>query len=120
MSNAAIRVINASFKDFQLPCASQPPGLDDFLPLTPTGEERVRDDLILPQDLILPSSVESALNREFTCWGSFAASVQATYLSSLVVRHIQDHTRDAITRDADASKLESALQSYLCALIPPP
>ncbi|KAK0125399.1 hypothetical protein ONS95_000583 [Cadophora gregata] len=113
------RNINSAWKKSELPCAAAPPQLEDFLPLTPTGEDRLREDLILPQDLEVAWSTSGPLNRNFTKFGSFAATVQSTYLAGLVVRHVQDDSRDAPTRKNDAARLEGALQSYLCALIPP-
>jgi len=113
------RNINSAWKKNELPCASSPPQLEDYLPLTPTGEHRLSEDLVLPQDLDAAWSSAGPLRREFTKFGSFAATVQSTYLAGLVVRHVQDDSRDLSTRKNDAARLEGALQSYLCALIPP-
>ena len=58
------------------PFASDPPGLDDFLPLGPLDDGvsyRVKDDLLLPQEV---KAAESGLEfRDFTRFGSYAASV---------------------------------------------
>ncbi|KAH7419276.1 hypothetical protein BKA64DRAFT_12764 [Cadophora sp. MPI-SDFR-AT-0126] len=113
------RNINSAWRKNGLPCASNSPQLEDYLPLTPTGEDRLREDLVLPQDLDVAWSSGGHLNRDFTKFGPFAATVQSTYLAGLVVRHVQDDSRDASTRKNDAARLEGALQSYLCALIPP-
>ncbi|KAG4436162.1 hypothetical protein IFR05_008366 [Cadophora sp. M221] len=112
------RNINSVWKKSKLPCASSPPELDDYLPLTASGEDRLHEDLVLPKDLDQSWS-NASLNRDFTRFGSFAATVQSTYLAGLVVQHVQDEKRDAATRQDDAARLEGALQSYLCALIPP-
>ncbi|KAH9216898.1 hypothetical protein DL95DRAFT_522367 [Leptodontidium sp. 2 PMI_412] len=112
------RNIISAWKKNKLPCASSPPQLDDYLPLTASGEDRLHEDLVLPKDLDLSWS-NASLNRDFTRFGSFAATVQSTYLAGLVVQHVQDENRDAATRQDDAARLEGALQSYLCALIPP-
>ncbi|KAH7342752.1 hypothetical protein BKA65DRAFT_400962 [Rhexocercosporidium sp. MPI-PUGE-AT-0058] len=112
------RNINSAWKQSKLPCASSPPQSDDFLPLTPSGEDRIHEDLVLPKDLN-QTWTNASLNRGFTRFGSFAATVQSTYLAGLVIQHVQDETRDTASRQDDAARLEGALQSYLCALIPP-
>jgi hypothetical protein len=71
------RIINAEHEDNGLPFASDPPDLDDFLPLVPLDDGvsyRVKHDLLLPQDV---KAAESGLeSRDFTRFGSYAASVQ--------------------------------------------
>jgi hypothetical protein len=72
-----IRIINAEHEDNKLPFASDPPDLDDFLPLVPLDDGVsycIKDDLLLPQDV---KAAESGLeSRDFTRFGSYAASVQ--------------------------------------------
>jgi hypothetical protein len=71
-----IRIINAEHEDNRLPFCPDPPGLDDFLPLGPLDDGvsyRVKDDLLLPQEV---KAAESGLEfRDFTRFGSYAASV---------------------------------------------
>ena len=92
--------------------------MDDYLPLTASGEDRLHEDLVLPIDLGQSWSTIS-LSRDFTRFGPFAATVQAIHIACLVIQHVQDGNRDATTRQEDAARIEGTLQSFLCALIPP-
>jgi hypothetical protein len=109
-----------SYEHNKLPFASQAPTLDDLLPLVPNGNETsypVSTDLVVP-DMI--GSGTELFNREFTRLGTFGSTIQATYLSSLLNSHITNTSKDYASKDADARRLEAALQSFGCTLIPPP
>jgi len=119
-----LRVINAEYKDNRLPLASEPPTAEDFLPRASSATDtyfRVRDDLLLPDDVVPGSSEwQTPQAREFTIVGSFGAAVQATFLASCVTRHTLDADRDLATREEDARKLDIALQTFVGSSIPPP
>jgi hypothetical protein len=104
--------------------ASEPPTPEDFLPLALPNDDsffRVKDDLLLPDEVILePHGWEAPKPRELTIVGSFGATVQVAFLASRVTGHIRDTNRDLIARANDAQRLDSALQSFISSCIPPP
>lgn len=107
--------------DNKLPFASAAPTADDYLPRVPLKDGinyRVRDEMLLPEDVNLSSpEVE---DRGCTRFGSFAAAVQMTYLSDMTTQHILDESKSPAKRETDAAKLDLALQSFASACIPPP
>ena len=115
------RIINLEYGHNRFPFASQAPTLDDFLPLILDDRETlypVSTDLITP-DMTAYEGAE-LFSREFTRLGNFGSTIQATYLSSLVTRHITDESKCHASREDEARKLDTALQSFACTLIPPP
>ena len=78
---------------------------------------RVKDDILLPQDVDLAQP--EMLNRGFTAFSPFAASVQAAYLQHLANLHISDMNKGVDQMAIDGAKMDAALQSYIGALIPP-
>lgn len=114
------RVINTAYEHNNLPFASSPPYLDDLLPLVPNanGESYpVSTDLVTPD---MTDGQTELFNRPFTRLGSFGCTIQACYLSSLVTRHITDASKSYSEKEVEARKLDAALQSLSCVLIPPP
>lgn len=115
------RIINLEYMDNKLPFASAAPSADDFLPRVPLKDGikyRVRDEMLLPEDVNL--AFLDVEDRGCTRFGSFAAAIQMTYLSDLVTRHILDESKSPARREADAAKLDIALQGFATACIPPP
>lgn len=114
------RVVGTEFEGNRLPYTSQDPTIDDILPLSPLDGDiprRVGYGLILPGT---PEILETGLHsRAFTGLGPFASSVQATYLLSLVVRHVfhQKNDKDRVTK---LLELDAALNSFAGSMIPPP
>jgi hypothetical protein len=60
------------------------------------------------------------LNREFTRMSRFESTVQATYLSNLVMKHVAAGAEDRTSREEEFRNLDIALHSFCSALIPPP
>lgn len=117
-----LRVINQEYMDSKLPFASNGPTPDDYLPLVPLNDGinyHIRDEVLLPEDLDLLSTSDLKA-REFTRFGSFAPTIQMTYLSDLTTRHILDKGKCPESREADSVKLDIALQHFSGACIPPP
>ena len=115
------RIINLEYGHNKFLFASQAPTLDDFLPPIQGDTETlypVSTDLITP-DMTVYKGAE-LFNREFTRLGNFGSTIQATYLSSLVTRHITDESKCNVSREDEARRLDMALQSFACTLIPPP
>lgn len=113
------RVINVEFEHNKLPFASQAPSQHDILPLAP-GDTKTSHPV--STDLVTPDNTGGGtelFNREFTRLGNFGSTIQATYLSSLVTDHITEN-KGYEMREAEARKLDAALQSFACTLIPPP
>ena len=114
------RIINTSSSSQNLPFASQAPCLDDLLPLVPNenGESYpVSTDLVTPN---LTDGQIELFNREFTRLGNFGSTIQACYLSTLVTAHITNTCTIPEDKQEEARKLDTALQSFGCVLIPPP
>ena len=115
------RIINLEYEHSKLPFAAQAPALNDLLPLVPGDSETtctVSTDLITPDMTVYEGS--ELFNREFTRLGNFGSTIQATYLSSLVTRHITEDSKFDATREVETKKLDTAPQSFACTLIPPP
>jgi hypothetical protein len=115
------RVIAAEYRQGKLPFASHGPALDDILPVTPDGSSalyRVSDDLITP-DMVHDGQC-GLFNRKFTRMGRFGSTIQAAYLSDLVDSHIAGGNEDHPSKEAQARKLDAALQSFFSTLLPPP
>jgi hypothetical protein len=115
------RIINLEYEPNKLPFASQPPLLEDLLPLIPgdnATSHPVSTDLITP-DMTVESEIE-LFNRPFTKLGNFGSTIQATYLTSLVTHHTTSSHPSLESREEEAKKLDAALQSFACTLIPPP
>ncbi|KAE8444877.1 hypothetical protein EG329_014125 [Mollisiaceae sp. DMI_Dod_QoI] len=115
------RIINQEYVDGKLPFASAGPAADDYLPRVPLKDGvyyRVRDELLLPEDVNL--AIPEMTDRGFTRYGSFAAVIQATHLSDLTTQHVLDESKSPARREADSAKLDIALQHYTGACIPPP
>ncbi|KAG0648862.1 hypothetical protein D0Z07_4956 [Hyphodiscus hymeniophilus] len=114
------RVYNVSYEHNKLPFASQPPSLEDLLPLVPNGNEKsypVSTDLVTPD---MTESCTELFERGFTRLGNFSSTIQATCLSSLLTAHITDTTKSYQEKESVAMKIEAALKSFGCTLIPPP
>lgn len=79
---------------------------------------RVSDDLVLPS--MVKEGKPELLSREFTRMSRFESTVQATYLSSLVMKHINISNDDHILRNKEFRNLDITLHSFCSALIPPP
>ncbi|CZR57315.1 uncharacterized protein PAC_07204 [Phialocephala subalpina] len=115
------RIINLEYMDNKLPFASAAPRADDYLPRVPLKDGinyRVKNEMLLPEDVDL--SYPGIEDRGSTRFGSFAAAIQMTYLSDLVTQHILDESKSPARREADAAKLDIALQNFSGACIPPP
>ncbi|KUJ22123.1 uncharacterized protein LY89DRAFT_394604 [Mollisia scopiformis] len=115
------RIINQEFRGSGLPFASKGPEPDDYLPLVPLKDGvtyRVRDEIVLPEDVDLENL--DLADRGCTRFGPFAAVVQMTYLTDLTTKHILDESKSPEERVADAAKLDIALQHFSGACIPPP
>lgn len=110
------------YEEYRLPCTSQSPNLDDILPLTALDGDlphRVGDDLVLPGTSAI--SQIGLHSRGFTRFGPFASSVQATYLLSLVMRHVLGgEINSTESRQRNLVELDTALHSFASAMIPPP
>lgn len=91
------------------------------MPLVPLDDGvlyYVADDLLLPDDVEETGS--ELKSSGFTKFGNFAATVQGTYLSSLVTHHVLGDYHDPKSRQTRAAKLDAALHYFAGALIPPP
>ena len=114
------RVIATEYKYDGLHFASPAPALDDILPKSPHSNEiyYVSDDLVLPD--MADEGEDALFEREFRKMGRFGSTIQATYVSSLVSIHITSGDESNVSREAEARKLDIALQSFFLTLIPPP
>ena len=115
----ASRVINISYAYNKLPFATQAPSLDDCMPLVPGDEVSypVSTDLITPD--MTDSGIES-FDRRFTRLGNFGSTIQATCLSSILTRHITNTSKSYEEKEKESMKIDIALQSFGCTLMPPP
>jgi hypothetical protein len=115
------RAVAPEFDYSRLRFTSEAPALDDILPEIPLGNEtccRVSDDLVVPH--MVDEGRHDLFSREFTRMTRFQSTIQATFFSSLVTKHITAGSRDPASRDAEARNLDAALHSFCSALIPPP
>jgi hypothetical protein len=97
------------------------PHPDDYLPvisLDKNSYPRVADDLLLPEQI--KDEVPLLEAHGFSRFGPFATSVQATYLYSLVIRHLVETSKPSNVRKSDAAKLDATLSAFTGACIPPP
>jgi hypothetical protein len=108
--------------DNKLPLSTEPPNPDDLLPVISLDDRigsRVADDLLLPEQIETTGELKLK-NRGFTKLSVYSTIIQSTYLSSLVTRHVLDRSKGSDTREAEAARLDTALQSFGSSLIPPP
>ncbi|KAL4997081.1 hypothetical protein BDV10DRAFT_98895 [Aspergillus recurvatus] len=88
----------------QRPIVSEPPGMDEMLPI---------DDAAFDEEVMVPGCSMTASTPCSINMGRFARLAQATYLLDRVLRHTQDRTLSAGSREEEAIQLDKALSSLL-------
>ncbi|KAL4982803.1 hypothetical protein BDW68DRAFT_170151 [Aspergillus falconensis] len=88
----------------QRPIVSEPPGMDEMLPI---------DDAAFDEEVMVPGYSMIASTPCSISMGRFARLAQATYLLDRVLRHTQDRTLSAESREEEAIQLDRSLSALL-------